>query len=113
MHELGILFEIEKRLEQIVEEESLEGIEAVVLEVGELSSVVPEYLEECWPAAIDGTIFKETELVIETVEGIVRCKECKNEYNLIQGDGVCVYCGHEQSEYIQGKEFNIKEVVAY
>ena len=57
MHELGIVFEIKKQVEKTAAENELrlQDIAKVVVEVGEASSVVPSYLKECWPAAIEVT----------------------------------------------------------
>lgn len=69
MHELGILYHIVRQVLRIVEENRLTVVDAIVLQVGEHSSVVPKYLEACYPAAIDGTLLAETKLEIERIEG--------------------------------------------
>ena len=52
MHELGILSAMVKTIEKVVQQEELTHVEKIVLEVGELSGVVPSYLESCYPAAV-------------------------------------------------------------
>ena len=49
MHELGLLSAMVKTIEGIAKEEQLERIEKIVLQVGELSGVLPAYLESCYP----------------------------------------------------------------
>lgn len=46
MHELGILDAMIHTIEDVVREEGAEEVERIVLDVGELSGVVPRYLEE-------------------------------------------------------------------
>ena len=46
MHELGIVFNIIDTVEQVSAENELEHVNAVVLELGEVSGVVPEYLTD-------------------------------------------------------------------
>ena len=43
MHELGLLSAMVKTIEGIAQEERLERVEKIVLQVGELSGVVPAY----------------------------------------------------------------------
>jgi len=42
MHELGIVFHVIKSVERLAEDNHLEKVSAVVLELGEVSGVVPE-----------------------------------------------------------------------
>ena len=48
MHELGIVFHIIRSVEKVAVENGLEKVSAVVLELGEVSGVVPDYLADCW-----------------------------------------------------------------
>ncbi|MEZ4509376.1 MAG: hydrogenase maturation nickel metallochaperone HypA [Eubacteriales bacterium] len=82
MHELGIVFEIQKRVVAVAQENglSLRDIAQVVVEVGEASTIVPRYLKECWPAATGGTEMQEAELVVEVLIAKVRCKKCGTVY---------------------------------
>ena len=69
MHELGIVFHIVDKVMECVSREELSEVETIVLEVGDKSPVVPEYLTYCYPAAVDGTMLEQTELRIESVSG--------------------------------------------
>ena len=44
MHELGIIVHITKTLQSVAKENHLNEIGSVTLEVGEVSSIVPDYL---------------------------------------------------------------------
>ena len=48
MHELGIVFHIIDTIEEIAKEQNLKKVASVTLEVGEVSTVIPSYLEDCW-----------------------------------------------------------------
>ena len=48
MHELSIVTYVVKQVQEIAEENNLTEIESVTLEFGEVSGIVPEYLEDCW-----------------------------------------------------------------
>lgn len=71
MHELGIVFEVVKVVEQVAVEQNLPAVDTIVLQVGELCGVIPVYLDECWPAAIDKKpYFKNTKLKLDIVPGM-------------------------------------------
>ncbi len=112
MHELGVVLEVLKTVEGIVAENKLERVETIVLQIGELSSMVPRYVEECFPAAADGTPFERTSLKIEVLPANVRCAACGKVYPVVAHKGICPQCGDERKEILGGREFLIKEIVA-
>ncbi len=112
MHELGILSAMLKSIEKIMEEENLHRVEKIVLQVGELSGVIPDYLEKCFPAAIYQTNFTDTQLEIEVIEGIVRCNNCQEQFNGYRHDLICPVCGKQDLEALSGRELLIKEILA-
>ncbi len=112
MHELGIMFHVVKKVEEIVRENGLTEVEALVLQIGELSPVVPQYIRTCYPAAVDGTILQNTRLEIEMLPANARCRSCGCVYNLIERRKICPSCGSEEFELLCGREFNIKEIRA-
>ena len=112
MHELGIVFQIVNTLEKVVEEENLPAIDTVVLQVGQLSGVIPIYLDECWPAATDKhTFFKDTKLKIEVIPGLGKCKNCGEVFNIIDNEGYCPKCNSFEKDILSGREFLIKEIL--
>ena len=115
MHELGIVFEIQKRVTAVAEENglSLSDIAQVVVEVGEASTIVPRYLKECWPAATDGTKMQEAELVVEVLIAKVRCKKCATVYEYLKHNKKCPVCGAWECVMVTGQEFNIKEIAVF
>lgn len=69
MHELGIMMHIVETVESLARDQGVSHIKTLVLQVGEDSPVVPQYLKACYPAAIDGTCLQDTELAIEIIPG--------------------------------------------
>lgn len=113
MHELGILSSMLKTLDQIMLDEKLEHIEKIVLQVGEISGVIPGYIEECFPAAVYKTKYQDMRLEMEIVPGIVRCRDCGEEFNAAQCDLKCPKCGSENLIPLSGREFVLKEIQGY
>jgi hydrogenase nickel incorporation protein HypA/HybF len=112
MHELGVIIEVIERVETVARENDLTRIQMLVLQIGELSSMIPQYIEACFPAAVAGTLLEETELKIEILPGNAICQGCSRVFNLLENEQICPRCGSCNWELLGGKEFLIKEIVA-
>jgi len=112
LHELGVVIEVVTTVENIVVEEQLNKIDTLVLQIGELSSMIPRYIELCYPAAVDGTILQDTKLEIEVLPGNGICKNCSKVFNLLKNNRICPNCESMEWELLCGREFMIKEIIA-
>ncbi|MGF7145587.1 hydrogenase nickel incorporation protein HypA/HybF [Anaerotaenia torta] len=112
MHELGIMYHIVEQVLKVAESNRLSEVEAIVLQVGEMSSVVPRYLHACFPAAVDGTVLENTKLEIEILAANGICRNCRKVYPLLEHARVCPECRSEEFEIISGREFYLKEIRA-
>ena len=113
MHELSIIVEILKTVERVMIDENLTAVEAIVLEAGELSGVVPSLIEECFPAAVQNTRFENTRLELEIVPGTARCLACGAEFGALEKGFTCPECNGKELAPLGGREFLIKEIHAY
>ncbi len=112
MHELGVVIEVIKTVSSFARNNRLTKIDTIVLQIGELSSMIPKYIEECYPAAVDGTALEETKLKIEVLPANAICKECNYVFNIIKNQSQCPECESKEWGLLCGKEFVIKEVIA-
>ncbi|MDX8361504.1 hydrogenase maturation nickel metallochaperone HypA [Cytobacillus sp. IB215316] len=112
MHELSVVIHVIKSVEDFAKTNALTKIDTLVLQIGELSSLIPKYIEACYPAAVDGTILQSTKLKIETLPGNAICKKCNIVFNLIENNSKCPKCHIKDFEILCGKEFMIKEIIA-
>ena len=111
MHELSVVLEIIKSIEKFAETNEVGSIEKLVLEIGELSSIVPHYIESVYPAAVKDTILQDSELVVEILPADAKCKACSEVFNVREHKAICPGCGGKDLELLSGREFNIKEIV--
>lgn len=112
MHELGLVFQVARVVEQALQGQQVEAIDTVVMEIGEISPVVPHYFEACFPAAADQCpLFQGSKLVIEKIPARARCKRCETEFAVVENKGYCPACGSFDKDLLSGREFNIKEVL--
>ncbi|MDR3551542.1 MAG: hydrogenase maturation nickel metallochaperone HypA [Clostridia bacterium] len=111
MHELGILNALVHIIEGIVRDENLTEVEKIVIEVGELSGVVPRYIEECYPAAVYKTFMEKTALELIVVPGIVKCRGCGLVFNAAANDLHCPGCSGQDLEILGGNDMIVSEIV--
>ena len=80
MHELGVVFKVIDQVEQIAAENDVTRVEAVTLQLGEVSAVIPEYLADCWKWAVKRTeVMQQARLEIETIPAVTHCDGCGRE----------------------------------
>lgn len=112
MHELSLLVEVVKIVENLVVEQKIDKLEAIRLQVGELSSVIPMFLKDYFPVVtLDKPYFKDTKLEIEMLPGEAKCVDCGEVFNVVKTKGYCPKCNSFEKEVLCGKEFAIKELV--
>ena len=110
MHEIGIVRSMCKTVLDYAKANNVQRISEIVCEVGELSLVIPEYVEELYPAVAAETPLKDTKLILEIVPGMVECDECDEIFNVVENEGYCPNCGSFEKTVLTGKDFNIKEI---
>lgn len=111
MHELGIVINVVETIEKIVKEQNLTKVDTLVLEVGEASGIVPHYIEEVYPIAIEQSSLKDMKLKMEIMPAMAIC-ECSHQYRVIEHNGLCPKCQSQHFNLVSGKEFKIKHIVA-
>ena len=114
MHELGIVYYIADEVEKVAKENQVEKVNKVTMEIGEVSTVIPAYLADCWKwaAGKEDGLLKESKLIVETLPGITYCEDCEKTYSTVEYGKICPYCQSERTYLIQGNEFNISEIEA-
>ena len=111
MHELGIVFYIIRDVKQVAEENHVGHVSTVVMNIGEVSTVVPEYLTDCWRWAADREeLLKGCALRVNTLPAVTWCDDCKQEYGTVRYGKKCPYCGSEHTWLLRGNEVEIKEI---
>lgn len=114
MHELGVVFHVIKTVEEVARENDITEIKSVTLEIGEVSTVIEDYLRKCWKWSVEkkSELLKETELIVEKIKAITFCEDCEKTYGTVEFGKKCPHCGSEKTYLVTGNEFNIKEIEA-
>ena len=92
---------------------NLRSISTVTLEIGEVSSVINSYLEDCWRWAADRSeLLRGAALRIETIPAVTLCEGCGKTYGTVEHGKTCPYCAGINTHLLTGNEVNIKEIEA-
>lgn len=114
MHELSLLVEVVKVVEDLVVENEIKRLKSIVLQIGEVSTVIPTFMEEYFPVVtLDKPFFKDTTLEIEMIPGEAKCLDCGEIFNIVKTKGYCPKCNSFEKEVLRGREFLIKELLVY
>ncbi len=109
MHELSIMSNI---LDIVLDHANRHGVNRVNkinLEVGELSDLLPEWMQMYFDFVSKDTIAEKAELCIDRVPARVRCSSCKHEYTMTRENWqfTCPSCDSASVELLSGREFKI------
>lgn len=111
MHELGIVFHLIEQVNKLAVENHVNHIASVTLEVGEVSAVIPYFVEDCWNWAVKKeTVLKNSKIKIEQIDAVSYCEDCKKEYSTVEHAKICPYCGSEHTYLLRGNEICLKEI---
>ena len=111
MHEIGIVRQLLRTVTAFAAENHVKEIYEVIVDCGELSLVIPEYVEELYPAVVKGSILEQTKLTIHVVPGLAECDDCDEIFNVVEHKGYCPNCGSFEKTVLSGKEFTIREII--
>ena len=111
MHELGLVFYIIRDVKKAAEENGVKHVSAVVMNIVEVSTVIPEYLDDCWRWAADKEeILKGAQLKVNRLEAVSYCEDCGQEYETVRYGKTCPHCGSGRTYLLRGNEVEIKEI---
>ena len=111
MHEIGVVRPVIATVDAFARENGLDTIDTIVLEIGDLSTVVPKYVEDIYALVVRDTPYENTKLKIELVEGLGVCRDCKRAFPIVKNKGYCPRCGRRNADVISGRDFIVKEVI--
>jgi hydrogenase nickel incorporation protein HypA/HybF len=85
-------------------------VREVVLEIGNLSGVVPEAVEFCFTACAQGTLLEGAILTIERVQARGSCAGCGASFPVNAYYEPCPGCGDYGVMITSGEELRVKEL---
>lgn len=111
MHELGVVFHIADSVVKIAEENEATRVHSVTLEVGEVSTIIPEYLIDVWNWNCKRVpLLNDCELKVEILHAVTYCDACGKTYDTVPQGKICPHCGSDRTWLQTGNEVNIKDI---
>lgn len=111
MHEITVLVQLVNMVEKEAKANHIaEKIDTIVVQLGQLSSIIPKYLTEYYPNVTEGTKLNGSKLIIETIPGNGLCHHCNKVFNIVVHRGKCPICKLDDWEMLSGDEFILKEI---
>ncbi len=107
MHELSITQGI---IDLCVQHAGGHRILGVVVEIGDLSGVVPEAVEFAFDACSRGTSLEGARLQIVRIPGRGHCRSCGAEFSLSSLYDPCASCGTYGITVTAGEEMRVREI---
>lgn len=103
MHEFSLASEVIKLAETEAEKNGARSVSEITIEVGSMSGVEPEPFESALKLLSEGSILKNSNLIILRIMGKGFCISCKHEFEMDQRMDTCPKCGSFPSE-IKGEK---------
>ncbi len=111
MHELGVVFHIADSVVAVAEQNNAARVHSVALEIGEVSTVVPEYLLDVWDWNCKRVpLLNGCRLEISRIHARTHCGGCGQDYDTVPQGRICPYCGSERTWLLTGNELNIRDI---
>ena len=107
MHEMSITQEI---IDICLKHADGKKVSSLDVEIGELSSVVPEAIEFCFEACSRETDLEGARLNIIRVPGVGLCRDCGAKTRLLLLYDACSICGSFSVVIESGEEMRVKEI---
>ena len=110
MHELSIAQGIVDIIRQYVPEDQAAEVRLVRLRVGRMAGVVPDSLDFCFGAIVNGTSLREARLDIEETPVQSKCAACNQVFAVEGASFICPLCGSGEVSIVSGTELQVIEI---
>lgn len=109
MHELSIMGNILDIVLDHAARAHAKRISRINLEVGELSDLLPDWMQTYFDFVSRDTIADRAELTIAKVPAVLRCRVCRREFTMTRDSWqfFCPDCDSADIEIVTGREFKI------
>jgi hydrogenase nickel incorporation protein HypA/HybF len=105
VHEASIALAIVDEVSQRAKGAGITRVHTVFVQVGALTSVVPDALRFAWDVVTEGTVAAGSRIEIEHTPLAIVCAPCDAERTIEMGTlPICPVCGTSSSAIVSGRE---------
>jgi hydrogenase nickel incorporation protein HypA/HybF len=110
MHEIRIAKDLSEIVLEVASREKLSRVTKVNITFGQMIQIVPDIFDFAFRETVRDTIATDAAVDIEILQVRMKCKDCKEEFNIDNYAFSCSRCGSSDLDIIQGKELFIKSI---
>lgn len=110
MHELPVTISILSIVVEHAKTAQASKVNRVNLTIGELSGIVPEYIQQQFEFLSKDTIAAGASLSIHQPPTELRCRNCDNVFSPDKRNWTCPNCGEENIEIVSGRECFVESI---
>ena len=110
MHELAVCQGLMAQVQLVAQREQAKRVTSVTLQIGPLSGVEAQLLQDAFPIASAGSIAEGAELQIEQMPIVVECSQCGARSEVRPNRLVCGSCGDWRTRLVSGEEMLLKSL---
>lgn len=110
MHEMSIAQSLIEIVKEEMAKHDARKLRSIRLNIGEMSTIVPEALSFCFEVITDGTELEGARLITEVIPLMGMCHSCGMEFDIEDFTFVCPSCGGSKVEATAGQDLTILEI---
>jgi hydrogenase nickel incorporation protein HypA/HybF len=110
MHEMSITKNMIDIIKAEMRRHNANVLRSVHVNIGRLSSIVPEALSFCFEIMTKGTDIAGARLVIDIIPLMGRCVSCDKEFEIEGYSFLCPFCGGMKIDTISGQELSVVDI---
>ena len=110
MHELAITQALIGLVKEHAEKVGAKKVGRINVVVGELSGFVGQSVQFYFEQMSGGTIMEDAALTVKTIPMAGRCRDCGNEFDIMEMDLTCPSCKGSSIELVRGNELFVESI---
>lgn len=110
MHELSLCQNLIDQLSGLVRQHGAMSVARLEVEVGALSGVEAQLLQDAFSLARVGTVAEHAEMQTRPVAPRVRCRQCQSESDVLPNKLSCPACLSLDTDLVQGQALILARV---
>jgi hydrogenase nickel incorporation protein HypA/HybF len=104
MHELAVCQALIAQVESVAREQQVHQVVEIGVDIGPLSGVEPQLLEQAFSIASAGTVADGARLILNRTPLRVKCRSCGQVTEALPARLICGNCGDWQTRVVSGDE---------
>ncbi len=104
MHEYSVVQALLNQCEEIARQNDAEMISKVICKIGIMSGIETHLLQVAFDTFKEGTMCDKAEFIINPQKLKLKCRDCKDEYEIDEIIYKCRNCGSLSMDTIDGEE---------